>query len=115
MGQSTDAYLFFGIEAAEEMTEEDLGKALGIERDKDDWEWLNHALPEGLIYDTHCHCECQIPFICIESTFKTAWRGNAVRIDGLPELDVKLVAKLNELNKKLGWKSPSWYIASDWS
>lgn len=115
MGQSTDAYLFYGISADDTEDMDDILKTLGFEPDGgDSFEALNTFLPEGLEQENHCSCDYPIVAICIASTKKWAWRGNPTRFNKLPEVDEKLKQTLTEYAKKLGWPPPSWIIASMW-
>jgi hypothetical protein len=116
MGQSTDAYLFYGISADDEEDIDDIIKTLGFEPGEcnDSFEALNQFLPDGLEQENHCSCDCPIPAICIASTKKWAWRGNPTRFDELPPVDEDLKRILTEYAEKLGWPAPSWMIASMW-
>jgi hypothetical protein len=63
MGQSTDAYLFYGISADDEEDIDDIIKTLGFEPGEcnDSFEALNQFLPDGLEQENHCSCDCPIP------------------------------------------------------
>ena len=120
MGQSTDAYLFYGISADDTEDVADIAKALGEKIDdeldlpSDSFEALNTFLPEGLEQENHCSCDYPIHAICIASTKKWAWRGNPTRFDELSEVDENLKMILTEYAEKLGWPAPSWMIVSMW-
>lgn len=115
MGQSTDAYLFYGISADDLEDMDDILKTLGYpDEGGDSFNALNAFLPDGLEQENHCSCDYPIPAICIASTKKWAWRGNPTRFDELPPVDEKLKQTLTEYAEKLGWDPPSWMIVSMW-
>ena len=120
MGMSVDAYMFYGIEAEEEMSIDDqreLLVSLGLcdeDIPMDEWWDFDSYFPEGIKGDCHLSTAHSIPFICIENTFKVAAFGEAHKFDELPELDPDEVKILHEYAEKLGWDPPSWMIVSMW-
>ena len=124
MGQSTDAYLFYGIESGEEYTDKrEMLETLGLlgEDDGEDGDYFDHDawLPEGMKGESHWLLNVDagdyaIPIICIEDTFMMAYRGSVHKFDELPEVDEELKKTLTEYAEKLGWDPPSWMIASMW-
>lgn len=122
MGQSTDAYLFFGVTDTEcgdwDYSIKEIAKAIGLELDESDYDALTNGLPEGLSHGTHCHIDAPMHMIYIDVTYKNAWRGSPTRFDYLPDMQEdfpELIQVLKEYAKKLGWEAPSWMIASNWS
>jgi hypothetical protein len=119
MGQSTNAYLFYGIESDDEHTDrrevlETLGLLEKGDDEDDDYYDMDGWLPEGIKGDSHCSGEYSIPLICIEETYMSAWRGYPQRFDKLPEVDEEKAKLLAEYAEKLGWAPPSWMIVSWW-
>ena len=118
MGQSTDAYLFYGIESGDEHTDRrEVLETLGLLKEgdeEDDYYDIDDWLPEGIKGDSHCSGDYAIPLICIEETYMSASRGYPHKFDKLPEVNKEKAKLLAEYAEKLGWDPPSWMIVSMW-
>ena len=125
MGQSTDAYFFFGIVSNEDANWIELARALGVDVPSDggddeyNEENAEEAIREyietlGLELDTHCSCDCPMPFIY--ATQVRAWRGDAtrIRLEPISSSQEKELERLFEKLKDSGWMKPAYYLASMW-
>lgn len=122
MGQSTDAYLFFGFNIDPEK-----GGCLGFDSKGDEYIHLEEAIGDklgnnflkesGLIVGTHCSSAYPIHFIAVWK--ERAFRGYPTAIDpekvvAPEEWEGKLQAVLDELGIKPTSECKIW-LASDWS
>jgi hypothetical protein len=151
MGQSTDAYVFYGycwddedVEFGTDMDE--VVEAILAERGHaDPWStcpddraaasaWMidnkavideHRALKEdiaagiGVEWDAHCSDGCPIPFLFVEGTKTTAWRGSPRPLTSLdvdPAWKGKLDAFLESqgIEAPAGENQPGWWVASWW-
>lgn len=133
MGQSTDAYLFYGV-CFDVEGEGDIYKADGYcdDEDEDDdvdvdvesWEYRYRRLtgddPSNAACEIGVHCsnDYRMPFIAIQNTTRIASRGYPEIINGLP-FDDSWPAQVEEFCRKMGIVAkpdgpPGWRLASWW-
>jgi hypothetical protein len=140
MGQSTDAYLFWGFnlpaaedEGGEEIAEltEDweerfaVAKGVPLPPEYSDetkpawhefWEKKRALVKEaGCKVDSHCSCEYPTPFVTVEASFVRAWRGDPKPITSI-DVGADWEAKLRAFCETMGikWQTPGWWLASNW-
>lgn len=118
MGQSTDAYLVYGIQ--DESGDNDgsweisvNGRAVLASSEVDNL--LEERFDCGLL----SHCSCEYPMWILhplsEDMKFIAKRGNPTMIEKLPIPSFKDIAGLQDAAKFLGWEGePGWFLASDW-
>ncbi len=137
MGQSTDAYLFYGLTAGDEeggypdsVVEQ---HPVIVEDWEDDAEFDYDATKAfhkklkdefGVSFDTHCSCDYPMPFLHVimnkEDDYYTAWRGSPIKVDthmtSMQRRHWDL--QLSEAAEFLGWpedhRDPGWWLASNW-
>jgi hypothetical protein len=118
MGISTDAILYFGLEAGDE---DNLPPALEASLQDDDIEldeWLEARMKDEPLLELSTHCCGEFPmyYVCVKRLHYTADRGNPEDIPfslGLPTEDE--VAALGRVRKALGipeYELNKWRLAS---
>jgi hypothetical protein len=105
---STDAYVFFGYCWEDEDVEFDLEAAEGAEAE---------LAKFGVSWDSHCSVSCPIPFLYVEGTKTTAWRGYPKPLTSLevdPAWQGRLAAFLESqgIDAPEGENQPGWWTAS---
>lgn len=98
MGQSTDAYLYYGMELGESqfwlddevpgLEEEELDDYSKVyytrvhghppESYSDEWKWVE---AQPIEIRSHCSCDYPMYFVHVKRLFVQAWRGDPKRID----------------------------------
>lgn len=67
--------------------------------------------------DSHCSCDCPMPFVAIKKSKTISWRGSMNEIVSL-DVDPKWNQQLNDFCKlmkiKVGNKKPKWWLVSMW-
>jgi hypothetical protein len=105
MGQSTDAYLAYGI---------DIGELEG-EHQYDLPSHYDNKGPVGMVL--HCSDNCPMGIIALSCTVQRAWRGDPLSVD-MSKLAIgpaadKLLKEFCE-EHKLEYKQPGWLLFSYW-
>lgn len=117
MGQSTDAYIFYGIEFdPDEMNGEET-KRFFRDLQEEKYDFHDH---DPVVIHSHCSGECPIYFVCIRWSFYRAIRGFSTKFDpkDLADLDHKWMDDtLKQFCEKHGleYSQPQWTLASDWT
>jgi len=120
MGVSTDAILFYGIGTEDEMTPEDVLRALVKNPSEKQLEYPRDAIAEylnkfNLEFDIHCSDSCPSPYISAKTI--RVWRGfmKSISPDELRAFEESINKDaLVELSEKLGWEDPGWKLVSFW-
>lgn len=122
MGQSTDAYLYFGFDFYD--AESGLGSAPEWGDDRD---WASWAYAEKLPQETKdklkelnieidCHCSGDYPvyFICTKESFTRAWRGYPK--EAKMDAGENAIGRIGHACELLGieFQEPKWWLASYW-
>lgn len=131
MGQSTDAYLFYGYAWSEEHR---LFGDPDYDEDEDEFdrEWTASESGKeefGVEINSHCSGDYPIPLIHISESMTRAWRGDPKEVDvaaiataPLDEWNARLAAFVEKHGISLestdkydpAPKGPGWFIASYW-
>lgn len=144
MGQSTDAILFYGFHADEGEWDEFIGIGDEEEDGSTDWEdafaakkgtaapTVEYESNEELFsayweakrklieaepceVDSHCSCDCPMPFVCVKKSKTTAWRGSPAEITSIA-VESTWNEQLRTFCELMGipWQKPRWWMVSNW-
>ena len=120
MGQSTNAYLYYGfdflgedIEYEDESIEDELMYRIN------DGEFYDLTRGLDIDVDNHCSTSCPTWFICIESTKIIAHRGYPKDVDvkSLFEIETSIHDDLLKdfcEKHRIPYQQPGWHLASFW-
>jgi hypothetical protein len=119
MGQSTDAYLFYGLD----VLDHEVGMVPGVfDRDRENEDdgigeydlVAAFAESRGLQYGTHCSGGYPVHYLCTVEMM--AYRGSPTRVHELPAVSPEDHAKLGAAAEDLGLDASSigWWLASWW-
>lgn len=124
MSQSTDAYLYFGLNVCHD-DDGDYPEAFEEKEEGGEFlEWLEDKVKEfserrGLKLEVHTHCcyHCAGYIVNPEGYFFMAWRGEPQHLeDALPEVHSDVYNRLVELAQELKVNTPEkkigWWLAS---
>jgi len=119
MSENNNGYLFFGISDYDNCGDYfNIIKKLKlpITNPKDDYDYgiflINKSLPKGLKCGYHNRYDRPMPMIYILKTYLDTYETYPKRFKELPNVNLKLIKMLEVYAQKLGWKNPSWMIAS---
>lgn len=129
MGQSTDAYLFYGFNLYDEEEagevpwgEEAYNKVMPDHIDKEgEWplvmirHYTGKDLPDHIKVDYHCCHNAKVWYVCVNKAFHVASRGYAVELsDEELKPDPYWYRQLKQFceEAKIPWKEPGWVLAS---
>lgn len=132
MGQSTDAYLFYGFcwDDEEELFEDGdewfdtLARKRGFVGEYVPYEITKEIQAEfDVSMDTHCHSEYRMPLVYVKGTMLQAWRGTPKAVPGgylvNPSTWMGWDTKLRAFCDTLGitppeGQEPQWWLVSYW-
>lgn len=144
MGQSTNAILFYGFvwdceqseppyidgENSFDGWEERYTSACGFTPPTDSWFDAKEKFERywkmkselikkgGVIADTHCSCECPMPYVCVQASQIVCHRGDFKEITSLevkPEWNDMLKDFCDKMKIDVGDMTPKWFMVSDWN
>lgn len=67
--------------------------------------------------DSHCSCDCPMPYVAIKKSETVSYRGSMNEIKSLdvnPEWDLQLKEFCRTMGIKVGNKKPKWWLVSMW-